>query len=369
MRTRFIAQSNAEYEAGLDMMLRRMEAEVLNSPDPDSVHFDILAVQGAGPVVGFSVGVLKGWAEVSDPALTRPEFDLVTGASSGALVAPFAFIGTESAYESAEQLVLEPPFSFEQPNLFNLNPNRAGILDNDSLRDGLLQVVTTDFIEAIEAGTEDDRSLLISTTNLDFGLSRLWDLGLEIRGREPEAARIRTRDILLASASLPIMLPPVDIDGNLYTDGGVTANIVMGFDRDSLLRLAQRWYERNPDLQMPTVRTWVVIGRKLFIDSQVQQPNYLGVGLRSLAITTEYDRFKFLVLMAYMADELNREPGIRVEMRYIAPPADADLPVDLSQIGDEETMRGVIELGVRMGSDPNNWQQGVPDVFFLREEQ
>ncbi len=146
-------------------------------------------MQGAGPVVGFSIGFLDGWGEIEAPAQARPQFDVVTGSSSGALVAPLAFVGTPAAYEAAVSLALDPPFGFDRPGLWNLRPGRPGVLDNTAMRAGLEEVVTPALVSAVSAGSREQRGLVIAGTNLDLGLGRFWDLGLEIRDLPMEQAR------------------------------------------------------------------------------------------------------------------------------------------------------------------------------------
>ena len=50
---------------------------------------DVLALSGGGAEGAFGAGLLVGWTEAGN----RPEFSIISGTSSGALIAPFAFLG------------------------------------------------------------------------------------------------------------------------------------------------------------------------------------------------------------------------------------------------------------------------------------
>ena len=98
--------------------------------NPRDVTFDMLVVHGSGAAGGFAAGFLKGWGEIQDPKYTRPEFDYVTGASSGASLAPLAFIGEENSYQLAYEVALEPPI-FNEPGFFTLWPTRSSVISNE----------------------------------------------------------------------------------------------------------------------------------------------------------------------------------------------------------------------------------------------
>lgn len=52
-------------------------------------EFAFLALSGGGADGAFGAGILNGWTTTG----RRPEFTVVSGASTGALMAPFAFLG------------------------------------------------------------------------------------------------------------------------------------------------------------------------------------------------------------------------------------------------------------------------------------
>lgn len=195
----------------------------VHRPLPDANY---LAVSGGADNGAFGAGVLVGWSEHG----TRPLFKGVTGVSAGALVAPLAFVGPE--YDSALSEVFT---TIDQRDVFENRPIFAAI-GSDALADtsplGNLiarymdQRLTADIAREYDRG----RLLFIATTNLDAGQSVIWNIGAIAQSGGPQALNL-IRRILLASASIPALFPPVmfDVTANgktyqeLHVDGGAIA--------------------------------------------------------------------------------------------------------------------------------------------------
>ncbi len=362
----FARENNAEYDASLDIMLRRMERELANADDPEDVTFDILVLHGGGAAGGFAAGFLKGWGEIQEPEYRRPVFDYVTGASSGALLAPLAYIGTEQAYQLAYAVALEPPV-FKTPGYFSLWPTRSAILPNTQLAEGIDSVFGAEVVQQIADGAREHRALLIGGTDLDLGMGRVWDLAYEAESLPQEQAVKHLRQVLLASTAIPGFFPPVELDGHLYTDGGVAATMFLGMDAFGVKKVAQQWRQRHPDLPMPTIRIWAIINAKMYVDTEVVQARYPDIAMRSINIMMAYDRMKALFMLAYLVDEMDELDGVHAELRHVFIPEDATIPVDVTQLNDREIIRNLVELGYERGADPDSWTEGAPQVHRLPE--
>lgn len=184
----------------------------------------ILALSGGGANGAYGAGVLVGWTESG----TRPEFSVVTGVSTGALAAPFAFLGSDrdddlhGAYAEGRTGGLLGWRSFAAlaaPGLFD-----AGVL-----KDLVEDYVTPDLLRRIAIEHDKGRRLLIVTTNLDAQETVIWDMGVLAKQGGDQAVEL-FREVLLASASIPgvfppVMIPGVDTQGRLieemHVDGGV----------------------------------------------------------------------------------------------------------------------------------------------------
>uniref|UniRef100_B0SZ76 Patatin n=1 Tax=Caulobacter sp. (strain K31) TaxID=366602 RepID=B0SZ76_CAUSK len=186
--------------------------------------FDVLALSGGGSNGAYGAGVLVGWTKRGE----RPEFDIVTGVSTGALTAPFAFLGpswddrlTQAYTGKAAGRILRPR---GLGVLFH-----TSVYSNSGLRAVVDASVTDEMLRAIAAEHKRGRRLLIATTNLDTEETVIWDMGA-IASRDDPASRQLFKDVLVASASIPGVFPPalIEIEGHgrrlseMHVDGGVT---------------------------------------------------------------------------------------------------------------------------------------------------
>jgi hypothetical protein len=184
---------------------------------------NILAMSGGGANGAYGAGVLVGWSQSG----TRPRFDIVTGISTGALAAPFAYLGSDwddelqSAYVSGRAVGIlhaRGLTDFAATSLFS--PDKLRQLVDDS--------VTPELLRAIAVEHARGRRLLVVTTNLDSAESVIWDMG-KLATQGDEQALILFRQVLVASASIPGLFPPVMISGlidgqrveEMHVDGGV----------------------------------------------------------------------------------------------------------------------------------------------------
>ncbi len=182
-----------------------------------------LAISGGGANGAFGAGLLNGWTDSG----TRPEFTVVTGISTGALIAPFAFLGP--AYDHVLKRVYTE-FStedlLESRGLLQALTGEAAT-DSAPLRARIAEFVDEEVMDAIADEYQRGRSLLITTTNLDAGRSVTWLIGRIAASGSPNALEL-IRDVMLASASIPAALPPVLVEveaaGQAYDEVHVDGN-------------------------------------------------------------------------------------------------------------------------------------------------
>jgi predicted acylesterase/phospholipase RssA len=187
---------------------------------------DILAISGGGVGGAFGAGALVGLTRKG----TRPQFELVTGVSTGALIAPFAFLGPTWDQRLTEAAMIAGSGSLLQW--------RGGILYDPAVYSGeplarfVDRFVTTELVAAVAAEAAKGRMLLVATTDLDKEESVIWDLGA-IASRGGEEARALFRDVLTASASIPGVFPPIMIrveeNGIAYDEMHVDGGTIQSF--------------------------------------------------------------------------------------------------------------------------------------------
>jgi predicted acylesterase/phospholipase RssA len=187
-----------------------------------------LALSGGGSNGAFGAGVLAGWTARGD----RPKFEIVTGVSAGALIAPFAFLGPRYDPQLRE---IWTRYRADQIITAQIVPGLLGgsaLADTAPLADLIEQYVDSRFLAAIASEYHKGRLLLIGTTNLDAQRPVVWNMGGIAASRHPAAPGL-FRKVLLASASIPGVFPPVSIpvvvDGKIYeemhVDGGTTQDV------------------------------------------------------------------------------------------------------------------------------------------------
>jgi len=187
-----------------------------------------LAISGGGSNGAYGAGFLAGWTAAG----TRPEFTMVTGVSTGALMAPFAFLGPEYDHviENLYTTVSTDDIA-DMKGLLRLFFGDA-IADTSPLRELLEAWVSDEVIARIAAEHRRGRRLWIGTANLDVGRPVIWDLGAIAASGHPESARL-IHDVLMASAAIPVAFPPVLIPveaggqayDEMHVDGGTAQQV------------------------------------------------------------------------------------------------------------------------------------------------
>ena len=181
---------------------------------------NLLSISGGGQNGAFGAGFLDGWRESGQ----RPEFDIVGGVSTGALLATHALLGTEDDDAKLAEM-------YTQVTKDNIYKGRSifGILGTDSLRTTeplqalIAKYITAQTLTRVAAAHDDDRLLVVGTTNVDYAQTWVWNMSLIAKAGDLELYR----KVLLASASFPVVFPPVEIDGHLFIDGAARSNVVV----------------------------------------------------------------------------------------------------------------------------------------------
>ena len=200
------------------------------APDAKLPAAELLAISGGGDNGAFGAGVLAGWTKHGD----RPEFELVTGVSTGSLLAPFAFLGP--AYDEQLKAVyttITADDIYLERSLLNSIFNDA-FADTTPLFEHISKYVDDAMMAAIAEEYRKGRLLLIASTDLDAQIPSIWNVGAIAASGEPGALDL-IRNILRASAAVPGFFQPVmidvEIDGvhyqELHVDGGAIAQMFL----------------------------------------------------------------------------------------------------------------------------------------------
>ena len=351
------AQIAAQGRAFGQRLLERLKARYDTQQGAPAVY-DILVLSGGGDWGAFGAGVLKGWSRVHGP-LTMPVFDVVTGVSTGALIAPFAFLGDALSLDTIVDLYRNPRSDLVKQRwpLYFLPVNES-FATVPGLESDLRTRVDMAMLRRIADASQQGRFLFVNTTDVDDGGGRVWDVGSEARRAVDSGNVDRVHRILLASAGIPGAFPFREIDGALYVDGGVTGNILYGGGTREERSLPALWAETYPDLPVPTIRFWVIFNNQLRPLPQVTAPTWPAIVARSLEMGTRAATVTAIRHLFTQADIAELKRGGEVEVRVVAVPNDFVPPKEGVFI--KETMNALADLGERMGADPTSWRTEAP---------
>jgi predicted acylesterase/phospholipase RssA len=208
-----------------DVVLGQMLNETLKSNSQGDM--DVLAISGGGANGAYGAGLLYGWTKGGE----RPEFQLVTGVSTGALSAPFAFLG--SAWdEQLSRAYLGPRINHVLRGRGLLALFTPGLYSKGPLEGLVRGYVTDDMLQAVAAEQAKGRRLLVATTDLDTEQLMVWDMGAIAAHGGPEARELFVQ-VLVASASVPGIFAPsmiaVRSDGRRFTEMHVDGQAASAF--------------------------------------------------------------------------------------------------------------------------------------------
>lgn len=274
-------------EEFLDSMaaaIRRSEDRWVGVPAaerPQSI--DMLTVSGGADDGAFGAGLLCGWTERGD----RPTFQLVTGISTGALIAPLAFLGSKydgvlrEAYTTID-IDDVASMRYLMDALYN-----DGLADTDPLGELIQKWITPEVLAEIATEHELGRRLFIQTVNLEAQRPVIWDMGAIASSGHPRASDL-FRKIMLASASVPAAFEPqyvaVELDGEAYeemhVDGGVASQVFLWGFGVTISDLSRRAGLGGPPVP---VNLWVIRNGRLYPEHLEMEGELLGITGRAVS--------------------------------------------------------------------------------------
>ncbi|MEZ5775512.1 MAG: patatin-like phospholipase family protein [Hyphomicrobiaceae bacterium] len=305
-----------------------------------------LALSGGGSNGAFGAGFLAGWTAAG----TRPQFEVVTGISTGGLIAPFAFLGPK--YDP----VLERLYTTYRTSELVTPQILAGlfggiaITETSKFKELIDEFVTDEVLAEIAAEHSKGRRLLIGTTNLDAERPVIWDMGAIAASRHPGAKQL-FRDVLLATASIPGVFPPVFINveaagglhDEMHVDGGTTAEVF--FLSEAVLKAGGRGIVSS-DREL-----YVITNGKSGPTYEPVKPTTFAIAKRSLST---------LILSQWNGDVARLQShaeaaGIGFNIAAIPPGFDAKS----SEPFDPDYMAGLYQVGYELARSGYSWSHGL----------
>jgi hypothetical protein len=279
---------------------------------------------------------------------------VVSGVSTGALIAPFAFLGP--AYDATLKEIYTSGIAeslTDTPNLLNAFFG-SGLFGNGRLRDLVARYIDQKMLSKIAAENVRGRDLYIVTTNLDTQRTVMWDMGRIARIGTPQALTL-FRDVLAASASLPVVFPPILIDAEanghhfqeMHVDGGVTAPILT-LPEAFLLRRAKLTQNVRMDL-------YILVNDKVERDFELVPDKTLDIATRSSASIMKAQIRSVL----YETYDFARRNKFRFNLTYVGD--DAPSSSGASSFGfNTSYMRALYDYGYEKARTRGLWSKEIP---------
>ena len=309
-------------------------------------NMNYLMISGGGSGGAFSAGVLATWSRTG----TRPRFDIVSGVSTGALIAPFAFLGS-----SYDDLTVRLYTSGIAKSLVDrrLLPNQMlgkSLLRGQMLRSLVEQYVTPAILDEVAAEHRKGRRLLVLTSNLDSQKAVVWNMGAIAASGQPGALHL-FRDVLVASASIPGIYPAVLIEADakgrtfqeLHSDGGSSSQIL------TLPNAVLTAQDRRSSLPAAKMNVYVLVNNALM-------PEFTNISDRTLPVMA---RAYATLIKAQERDALvalygwTRRTGATFHVASI----DCQIPYNMADPFNDLYMRSVFELAERETLSGELWKE------------
>ncbi|MBL8564473.1 MAG: patatin-like phospholipase family protein [Hyphomicrobiaceae bacterium] len=310
---------------------------------------ETLALSGGGGDGAFGAGILTGWTERGD----RPEFEVVTGVSAGAIIAPFAYLGPR--YDRA----LKEIWTQYQTSQLVTAQILPGILGGSSLADTtplenlIARYADQQLLREVAAEYRKGRLLFVLTTNLDAQRPVVWNLGEIAASGHPNALEL-FRKAIMASAAIPGAFPPVafpvEVDGKTYdelhVDGGTTREVFV-----LPVNVPFKTYDRLYD-KPPIRRLYIVKNGKIAPEQEVVNAKTLDIVSRSISTLIKNQNLGELYRIHRMAQDAG------ADFNFIAVPVTFN--VKSKQFFDPVYQSALFEEGRKMGAAGVHWNKIPP---------
>jgi predicted acylesterase/phospholipase RssA len=316
---------------------------------------DILALSGGGADGAYGAGLLCGWTAHGD----RPRFKLVTGISTGSLIAPFAFLGPE--YDARLKEVYT---TISTKDIFVVR-GLLKMLWSDSIADTTpmaklaASYVDDKMLADIAAEHKKGRRLLIGTTNLDAQRLVIWDMGAIAASGHPDAGKL-FHQIMLASAAIPVMFPPLYLEveaaghkyDELHVDGGAITEVITY--EYTFRPAAVKAAARGQEVKSRPLRLFIVRNSKTKPEWGKTEAGLKGISERALNTIIKFQGVGDL----YRIYSLSKVDGVDFNLAVIP----GDFNVTRTEEFDRNYMNQLFDLGYDQGQRGYPWMKYPPGL-------
>ena len=305
---------------------------------------ETLSLSGGGADGAFGAGVLTGWTERGD----RPEFEIVTGVSAGAIITPFAFLGSKYDPQLHEIWTHYETSEIVTASIFSGLLGGPALADNAPLQALMVQYIDKKLLRAVAHEYAKGRLLFVLTTNLDAQRPVVWNMG-EIARQGTEDSLVLFRKVILASSAIPGALPPVSIPvvangkhyDELHVDGGTTREVFV-------LPVQAPFKAFDPLYSAPPIRRlYIIKNGKLTPESEVTKPKAVSIAARAIATLIKSQNLTELYRIYRLAQDADAEFNL-----LAVPPT---FTLKAKEFFDPDYQAALFEEGRKTGRNGGPW--------------
>ena len=351
----------------LETILQGMQAEVAAGQEP---KIDILMLSGGGAKGAFGAAFLRSWQEniPADHPNAYPKFDLVSGISTGALIAPYAVIGTPERLTEAENIYREADPNWVSFSFWSTVSSGKGLANTDNLDEKMRSHFNLSLAQELsDKQLNDKQQVLTGTANLDLSRPIAWRIGdaaqKALNENDPEHLFLPLR----ASASIPGAFSPVIIDNQLHADGAVFGQIHVLGDIRITEYILRRWKRLQPEAPAPKVRYWIILNNILREQPTTVQPTWLSVMGRANKATYKHLVIEPMNLLSANVQLMQEKYDLDIELNWVTIPREYEFTEVDNEFSPEFT-NPLADLGASMGADANAWL-GIDDLGIQELDQ
>ncbi|MFW2571508.1 patatin-like phospholipase family protein [Legionella sp. 29fVS95] len=360
VRTEFTNSSNPLIKK---QSLERIKQLAKTYPDTmfhQKNFFSLLIISGGGDYGAFGAGILNGWTKSGK----RPSFTTVTGISTGALIAPLAFAGPkyDQPLKEVYTTITSKEVITDKPILWTLATGGESLKGDKPLQNLLDRYISPQLLDDIAKGFYQGRRLYVGTTNLYSRKLVVWDLTRLAASRNPKKI-ILFKKVLLASASIPAVLPPVYIDvvnqgksyQEMHVDGSTTFAVFLS-RLGSDIHAARSYFKLK---QKPNVKIFVIRNNQNRFPYKIVQPKLLSIGRQALdsVLAAQGSADVIFIYLCALLQEVD------FNLTYVP----ANYVSKSDEMFDKQRMNELFRIGYNKAVRGNFWEKIPPDVIALHQ--
>lgn len=333
-------ESNLAHQRSITRITDRLASRLIHKKKPE---LNILLLSGGGQNGAYGIGFLRGWQQKG----TLPQFDLVSGVSTGALQAPFALIGTKKALSEASILYrraageFAPTFDW----LFWLKDS-GGRADTHLYEQVISSVLNGPLSADLKVEFSKKRQLIVGTSDLNLGVGKIWELNENIH---------QAQKILLASTAIPGIFPPQALEDHIHSDGGVVSSLLPILNFRDYKRLIEKIRYQGFSKKIK-INLWVIMNMWTHPPaSYIDARSPAAISKRAQSLRYYLDQPHNLLQLKELSQLVSRLPNVEMSFHATAIPSQLSSRAEALELFNSTWMSELENIGYNKAQSSSPW--------------